>query len=244
MKRIILLSIINLCCLNMFSQQKSIVHISENLWMDATEVSNSEWKKYMKDLEKEYGKSSSEYQSAKPDITVWTQFSTDFEFEANNYFQNNKYSKYPVVGISWQQAVDFCKWRNSAVKDKQKLFRLPSEQEWELAAGFAYSDKIQKTITTKNIQKISLHNFKVITTEKIQNAANPKATLTAPVYSFFPNEKGVFNLFGNVAEMTQTEGVAKGGGWLHTAEESGVKAVFNYSEPNAWLGFRCVCEKQ
>ncbi len=73
---------------------------------------------------------------------------------------------------------------------------------------------------------------------------NPDATITAPVKMYFPNKYGLYNLFGNVSEMTSVEGLAKGGGWQ--TEEKDIKAEknFDYKEAKADLGLRCVCEIQ
>ena len=54
------------------------------------------------------------------------------------------------------------------------------------------------------------------------------------------NELGVYNLKGNVAEMILEKGVAKGGSWVHTNEETTIEKDFKYTKPQSWLGFRCV----
>lgn len=40
----------------------------------------------------------------------------------------------------------------------------------------------------------------------------------------------ILNLFGNVAEMVNQKGVAKGGSWDHTLEESALTNDLTYSE--------------
>ena len=46
---------------------------------------------------------------------------------------------------------------------------------------------------------------------------------------------------GNVAEMVKEKGISKGGGWRSTLEQCRVGKDTEYTKPNAWLGFRCVC---
>ena len=68
------------------------------------------------------------------------------------------------------------------------------------------------------------------------------AHITSPTGSYLPNEIGVYNMIGNVAEMVAEEGIAKGGSWYHTYEDSKLSLDLNYTEASEWLGFRCICE--
>ncbi|MCI1187199.1 formylglycine-generating enzyme family protein [Hymenobacter sp. DH14] len=66
---------------------------------------------------------------------------------------------------------------------------------------------------------------------------------TFPQYAYSnpPNGYGLFNMVGNVAELTATPGVAKGGSFGHSILDFTLKTSFPYDGPQEWLGFRCAC---
>lgn len=49
-------------------------------------------------------------------------------------------------------------------------------------------------------------------------------------------------MIGNVAEMVDKKGIAKGGTWADKIKDCGIKNNIPYVNANEWLGFRCVCE--
>ncbi|HEY9117601.1 MAG TPA: SUMF1/EgtB/PvdO family nonheme iron enzyme [Roseivirga sp.] len=55
------------------------------------------------------------YEDIVPDDDVWA---SDFSFNdvyAENYYSNPGFNDYPVVGVSWRQVSDYCKWRTDFV---------------------------------------------------------------------------------------------------------------------------------
>ncbi|RSK44378.1 hypothetical protein EI293_07560 [Hymenobacter perfusus] len=55
-----------------------------------------------------------------------------------------------------------------------------------------------------------------------------------------PNGFGLQNIIGNVAEMTATKGVAKGGSFKTSVTELKLDSRQAYQGPQNWLGFRCI----
>lgn len=62
--------------------------------------------------------------------------------------------------------------------------------------------------------------------------------VTAPVKSFYVNQYGLYNTCGNVAEMIETKGIARGGSWHSPGFDVQVTSEMKYSDPNPYVGFR------
>jgi len=148
------------------------------LYADEVEVTNLHWQEFLY-----YARRDSSvlyYHSQLPDTTVIQLRQQDYYYfkdmdgEAirdiapiTSYQYHPEYLFHPVVGVSYEQAVEYCKWRSAVVtavynrnpKSRQKLrytYRLPTEQEWEIiaAAGldkyeFPYSGVAGGTIKYK-----------------------------------------------------------------------------------------------
>jgi len=149
-----------------------------------------------------------------PDTLVWL---SDFAYAANEpmveaYFSHPAYRNYPVVGITWRQAKAFNNWRsryNDAYKDKigQSTSRrepctLPSEAEFEYAArgGRMGNDYPWGGPYIKNAKGCLLANFK----PGRGNYSDDGGYYTVNVKSYFPNDYGLYNMAGNVAEWTES----------------------------------------
>jgi gliding motility-associated lipoprotein GldJ len=140
----------------------------QSFYMDETEIANIHWLEYLHHVQKD---SSEEFlQSALPDTTVWASELAFNDSYVDHYLRYPGFRFFPVVGVSWVQANDYCTWRTAAV-NKQLAeeagieiaegqgripletgavlpnFRLPSEAEWEYAAkaliGTQYIDENQ-----------------------------------------------------------------------------------------------------
>lgn len=147
-----------------------------------------------------------------PDTLVWIHDATYAYNEpyAEMYFWHPAFDDYPVVGVTWGQAKAFNAWRTQIMNEwKQKnnetfvqRFRLPSEAEWEFAArgGRDLAPFPWGGPYARNQQGCVLANFKPMRGDYVEDAN----AYTAPVESYSPNDYGLYNMSGNVAEWTNT----------------------------------------
>lgn len=152
-----------------------------------------------------------EYETAVyPDTLVWIH---DFSYSYNEpmtkkYFWHPAYDHYPVVGVNWMQARAFTIWRtqylnnylssrgNSIASD----FRLPSEAEWEYAArgGLDLNPYPWGGPYIRNLDGCFLANYKPLR----GNYTDDGGFQTVIVGHYPPNDYGLYDMSGNVAEWT------------------------------------------
>ena len=247
-----------------------------SFYMDECEVTNQDYREYLYWLNRVYGNDYPEvYQRALPDTLVWRSKLSYNEPMVDYYFRHSSWADYPVVGVSWLQANEYCSWRTDRVNEKilvdagilefdpdqsgenvfttdayyagqyegyvledlpdldpnsggtRKVkmedglllprFRLPTEAEWEFAALSLVGNTVEERIVERRIYPWNGHivrtaekkyygqmmaNFKRSRGDAmgVASALNDHWEYTAPVMFYFPNDYGLYNMAGNVAE--------------------------------------------
>jgi formylglycine-generating enzyme len=162
---------------------------------------------------------------------------------------NFSHPEHPVVGVSWNDAVEYCEWLAEMTR---RPYRLPTEAEWERAARggvehtlFPWGDALP---------------------ESLPNYANRWQNGPEPVALSAPNAYGLFDICANVHEwcsdwyspdyyasspernpLGPESGVrraSRGGSWRHhikvtrCAARSSIPPQFQYAD----YGFRVACD--
>ncbi len=170
----------------------------------------------------------------------------------------------PVDGITWYQAVDFCRKLSEAPAENEagRFYRLPTEAEWEYAcragttSGFHFGGSLSSTQANFN----GAYPFG-------DAEPGPFLNRTQIVGSYAPNAFGLYDMHGNLFEWcadrfdrnyyhvspaedppgpeTGRYRVIRGGDWYSDARDC--RSAFRYSDvPEGTfyaLGFRVVCEQ-
>ena len=91
-------------------------------YMDAYEVTNLEWREYVSWLQGVYAHRPDVVVRALPDETVWRKELAYNEPYVREYYVSPAYNDYPVVGVSWKQATEYCKWRTDRLNELELIY--------------------------------------------------------------------------------------------------------------------------
>jgi formylglycine-generating enzyme required for sulfatase activity len=229
---------------------------SKSKWACKTEVSNAEYQTFLNEVK---------------DSAFAIKSSNWSAYFKYRYYQmygvNNGFSNYPVVNITYEAAVAYCNWLTQKYNSingrtyKQVKFRLPNNDEWELAAsgghkGFHFpwgGPYLRNSVgcylanfspledrflyRKKSVLKYNYPDDDITISRGIDGAIIPST-----VTSYFPNDIGLFNCSGNVSEMLNIKYQAKGGSWFSGYQTLLIRSNEIYTSENPLTGFRVFME--
>lgn len=242
--------------------RKYFAKVNDTLFMGKFEVTNELFQSFLNRL---CGDSTQHPQVANSN---WNDLFPYSDFWAQNYASHPKYNDYPVVNVSYKAASQFCSmlsWEYEKAYGEKVKIRLPTEQEWEIAA----QGKLQsaKYPWGGNYLRNSKGNYLANFNPKMSEEENVIGSDTlslghffqgyftdlhdfdgeavlAPVDSYFPNNYGIYNIAGNAAEMVLDSSFTKGGSWKSSSSFLHIKSKEEWDgKANPFTGFRVVMVK-
>lgn len=145
----------------------------------------------------------------------------------------------PITGISYKQATSYCNWLEVFTNEiKSPLSKckfsitLPSEADYNSLIPNLDSMPINGEY------KFNYRETKVLNNPTVEFELNSNKLVRCDRFS--KDENYCYNLQGNAAEMTSTEGISMGGSYIHYAGQTLKNTNIAYTKPEIWLGFRFI----
>lgn len=155
-----------------------------SFFMDQFEIRNVDWHEYTNWMQVVFGKTAPKLVAqSQPDGKVWREALAYNEPYIENYFTHPAYDQYPVVGITWEQAMDYCTWRTDRVNELALI-----------QAGVIVAPDFKKIPTSND----SIANNFVFNTQKYLLQANYK-----PKSGKYPRR----NLNDSIRKVDRSDGV-------------------------------------
>jgi formylglycine-generating enzyme required for sulfatase activity len=182
-------------------------------------------------------------------------------------------SEHPVVGVSWEDANQFCAWLTQYEQSAGLLaasfrYRLPTDREWSIAVGLIdergatpeeRSGKVKGVYPWGRIFPPAIDTRNYAGRESSEGAPENWNVIagfhdpfprTGPVSAFAPNQRGLYNLGGNVWEWcadkfngTLNWRTLRGGSWATWRADDLLSSARRGYDPylrSDDVGFRCV----
>ena len=249
------------------SIEKSMVRIPPGRhYASAYEVTNEWYEQFLMDLvrQKEYDK----LEICKIQLTDWLSLLPgEYRDEPDEVLFETCHPEdpdAPVVNISYEAAELFCEWLTAAYNNtdfKRKQFKkvrfyLPTEADWMIAArggktgapypwGGAYAKNIKGCYLLNVNPYLSAYDEEkkvFVKGEDFELPGEDGAYFLTKVDAYLPNDFGLYNTSGNVAEMVREKSFTKGGSWLDALHYSSIEARHHRDLPSPAVGFRFFVE--
>ncbi len=237
-----------------YTDEKPAINVTlYDYWIGKYEITNAQYAEFLSEEgnQEEGGKS----------WLIMDEYTLIEETEDGAYRPKKGFENHPVNNINWYGARAYTVWLS---KKTNKLYRLPTEAEWEFAAkggregkGFIYSG-------SNEVEEISWL-FENAINSTVEWGYEDKAG-TFPVGQKKPNELGIYDMTGNLSEWVSdvydykyqggispagpTMGglrIVRGGSWDHEEVDSRNSTRIRSSPVNQFTtnkGFRIAMEKE
>ena len=183
------------------------VRITKPFYLGTYHVTRGQFSQFVKDS----GYKTDAEKGYMPGATGWDAEKKAFGFNEKYSWRSAGFEQtdeHPVVNVSWNDAVAFCKWLS---KKEGKTYRLPTEAEWEYACRAGTTTRYYSGDDPETLAKVgnvadatAKAKFPVEFPGMIWTIGTIKASdgyvFTAPVGQFKPNAFGLYDMHGNALQ--------------------------------------------
>lgn len=214
------------------NSQRSITVTS--FYMDKYEITNLNWREYEHWMTMVFGVVAPELvKKVLPDTTVWREEMAYNEPYLDNYYRHPAFSFYPVVGVSWEQAMAYSQWRTDRVNelalinagaivtpvftDLQPTDDEAYKEEWETMTGYAMDEyEVPDPEDPENVIVMYRPSYEYIRDKFVFNT---QKYLTISDYNPEMGKSPKLDSYGNERKVNRADGILVVGYRLPTEAE-------------------------
>jgi gliding motility-associated lipoprotein GldJ len=142
----------------------------DSYYIDEVAVSNVNYREYLHWLRRVFTSYPSVHRNALPDTLVWRNPMAYNEPYVRTYFRHPAFNDYPVVGVSWRQANDFCLWRTDRVNELLLIRK-----------GILKMDLDQRDANSFNTEAYLMNEYEGVVLRNLPDLSSPVRGATRPV---------------------------------------------------------------
>ena len=176
------------------------VRITKPFYLGTYHVTRGQFRQFVNDT----GYKTDAEKAKKPGADGWNPDKKAFDFNEKYSWRNvgfQQTDEHPVVNVSWNDAVAFCKWLS---RKEGKTYRLPTEAEWEYACRAGTTTRYSSGDDPETLSKVGNVGDATFRAKFPDWAGAIKASdgyvFTAPVGQFKPNAFGLYDMHGNAEQ--------------------------------------------
>ena len=173
------------------------MRITKPFYLGTYHVTRGQFRQFVADT----GYKTDAEKGEKPGAWGWDPDKKEFGFNEKYSWRNAGFEQtdeHPVVNVSWNDAVAFCKWLS---QKEGKTYRLPTEAEWEYACRAGTTTRYYSGDDPETLAKVGNVADAAAKAKfpdwKYTIKANDGYVFTAPVGKFKPNAFGLYDMHGN-----------------------------------------------
>ena len=151
----------------------------KSFFIGETEVTNYEYREYLTWLKVVFPPEETLYKEiyngALPDESIFNNTLSRDDFSTENYMFSQEFSYYPVVGVTWLQAVNYCDWLTDRANERELMNKGILAKDYYSNEEYNYGEK---TFNTEQYKKNDSNVSEAIDSTKLLKSYQIKSNNT------------------------------------------------------------------